>query len=204
MKLHSVAAGFAAVALLTAAEVSPLQRGKLVYEDDFAGRTLTEGWKVAKGKWQATGGSVQGVELAEDKHAAVIRRDLAMHDAVVETRLRLEPGAKMAAISINGKGGHICRVTIRPDMVIVQKDKMNANATEPAAVLARMPMKFDSTKWYKVTMEMRGKKLTARINDGEPIGGEHASIDVDKTNIGLPVSGEGVWFDYLRVWEVAK
>ncbi|MBI4902957.1 MAG: hypothetical protein HY820_04930 [Acidobacteria bacterium] len=202
MKLrYSAAAGYAALALLTAAEITPAQRGKLLYEDDFSGTTLAEGWKVAKGKWQATGGAVLGVELAADKHAAVIRRDLKMKDAVVESRLRMEPGAKMAAISINGAGGHLCRVTLRPDMVIVQKDKMNAKATEPAVVLAKMPMKVSNDKWYKITMEMRGNKLTARIDDGQPFGGEHSSINLEKTNIGLPVAGEGVWFDYLRVWE---
>lgn len=201
MQLRSVAVSLTALAFIAAAEITPAARGKLLYEDDFSGAKLTDGWKVAKGKWQATGGAVLGVEIAEDKHAAVIRRDLKMKDAVVEVRLRMEPGAKMAAISINGKGGHICRVTLRPDMVIVQKDKMNANATEPAAVLARMPMKVSTDKWYKVTMEMRGNKLTARVDDGQPFGGEHAAIDVEKTNIGLPVSGEGVWFDYLRVWE---
>ncbi|MBI3209141.1 MAG: hypothetical protein HYZ37_09615 [Candidatus Solibacter usitatus] len=192
------------VAAITAAEVHPVRRGKLILEDDFNGMKLDAAWKIAKGKWSVTGGRVQGVELADDKHNAVARRDLKFHDAVIETSFRLEKGAKMLAISLNGAGGHVCRVTIRPDAIIVQKDKMNAKATEPAAILAKKNMKFDTDQWYKLTMEVRGKSLTARINDGEPIGGEHAGVDLDKTNIGLPVGGDGAWFDYLRVWEVAR
>ncbi len=187
--------------LLSAAETQPIRRGKLLLEDDFNGSALASGWKVAKGKWSVAGGKATGVELASDKHAAVIRRDVAFRDGVIEVSFQMAAGAKMTAISLNSAKGHSCRVTVRPGELIVQKDRTNAKSDDKAAVLARKAMTFEPGKWYTITMEVRGTSVMARVNNGPAIGGEHEGIAIDRTNIGLPVSGDGVVFDSIRVWD---
>lgn len=187
--------------LLQAAETHPVRRGKLLLEDDFSGSALHSDWRVAKGKWSVANGKTTGVEVAADKHAAVIRRNVAFRDGVVEVTFQMLPGAKMTAISLNSAKGHSCRVTVRPGELIVQKDRTNAKSDDKAAVLAKKAMTFEPGKWYTLTMEVRGTSVTARVNNGPAIGGDHEGIAIDRTNIGLPVSGEGVVFDSLRVWE---
>jgi hypothetical protein len=190
-----------AAGLLQAAETQPVRRGKLLLEEEFSGSALASEWKVAKGKWSVAGGKATGVELAGDKHAAVIRRNVAFRDGVIEVSFQMLPGAKMTAISLNSAQGHSCRVTVRPGELIVQKDKTNAKSTDKAVVLARKAMTFEPGKWYTLTMEVRGTSVMARVNHGEPVGGAHEAIAIDRTNIGLPVSGAGVVFESLRVWE---
>lgn len=187
--------------LVSAAEIQPVKRGKLLFEDDFNGSALSAGWKTAKGKWALSGGKLKGVELPADKHAAVVRHDVAFRDAVMELSFKMDAGAKMTALSLNSAKGHSCRVTIRPDVMIVQKDKTNAKSDDKAEVLAKHPMKFEPGKWYTLTLEIRGKQMMARINNGPAVGGSSDGILIDRTNIGLPVSGDGVTFDYVRVWD---
>lgn len=146
-------------ALIPAAETNPVRRGKLLLEDDFNGAALHPDWRVAKGKWSVGEGKATGVELAADKHAAVIRRNVAFRDGVIEVSFRMLPGAKMTAISLNSAKGHSCRVTVRPNELIVQKDRTNAKSDDKAAVLARQPMNFEPGKTYTVTMEVRGTSV---------------------------------------------
>ena len=188
--------------LMHAAETHPVRRGKLLLEDDFNGSALAPEWKVAKGKWSVVDGKAMGVELESDHHAAVIRRNVGFRDGVIEIKFQMKPGAKMTAISLNSAKGHSCRVTVRPGELIVQKDRTNAKSDDKAAVLARKSMTFEPGKWYTLTMEVRGTSVTARVNDGPAIGGEHEGVAIDRMNIGLPVSGEGVLFDSVRVWDV--
>jgi hypothetical protein len=188
-------------ALVFGAEATPAKRGRLLLEDEFNGPSLATGWRQTKGKWTLADGKLRGVELAADHHAAVVRRPVRYQDAVIETSFRLDAGAKMAALSINTTGGHLCRVILRPSGITVQKDKKNKDATDPVAVLATRPMKLTPGQWYRLTVHLRGTSMTAQIDDGVAFGGEHPALTAEKVDVGLPVSGEGAAFDYLRVWE---
>lgn len=199
--MHRMLIAVTIAGLLSAAEIQPVRRGKLLLEEEFNGTALSPEWRVAKGKWSVAKGKATGVELAGDKHAAVIRRNVAFRDGVIEVSFQMAAGAKMTAISLNSAKGHSCRVTVRPGELIVQKDRTNAKSDDKAAVLARKAMQFEPGKMYTLTMEVRGTTVMARVNNGPAIGGEHEGIAIGRTNIGLPVAGDGVTFDSVRVWE---
>ena len=64
-------------------------RGKVLVSDDFTGPELQKPWKVMKGGWKISDGVLTGAEIAEDKHAAVIRRPLKVKKDGVEIPFQL-------------------------------------------------------------------------------------------------------------------
>ena len=170
--------------------------------DAFAGSTLSPEWKVAKGQWRIAEGRLEGTEIASDKHAAVVRRDVRFRDGVIRYSVRLD-GAKTAHLSINGAGGHICRLVMTPRSVELRKDKRNAKSEEPAARLATVAAAFAPGVWYEVEVSFDGRAMSAKISGGGApaiaLRGEHDGIAQEKTNIGFPVTGSTASFDNVRV-----
>lgn len=185
---------------LMAAEIQPAKRGAVLLEDDFQGPAIHAAWKQAKGKWQIVNGALKGVEVASDKHAAVVRRPVAYRDAVIEFAFKFD-GARMTHLSLNSSKGHVCRVTIDPKGFVLKKDKTNAKSDDKPAVLARRDVKFEQGKWYTMVVEVRGKQLSARVG-ADSATGEHEGIDVDKADIGFPVAGDSASLDYVKVWAI--
>ncbi|MDX1984822.1 MAG: family 16 glycoside hydrolase [Bryobacteraceae bacterium] len=186
--------------MLAAAETEPARRGALLLEDDFSAASIHPAWRQAKGQWQIVNGALKGVEIASDKHAAVVRRPVAYHDAVIEFSFRLD-GARLMHLSLNSSKGHACRVTVDPKGFTLRKDKTNAKSTDKAELLARREMKFEPGKWYTMTVEVRGQRMSARVN-GQSAEGAHEGIDVDKADIGFPVAGDSASIDNVKVWAI--
>ena len=103
------------------------ERGKLLFSDDFNGSALAAGWGGKPGNWEIANGAAKASERAEDKHAAVRRHPLAYHDAIFEFSFRLD-GARMLALSINNKDGHVCRLILGPKGMVLQVDKPKATS----------------------------------------------------------------------------
>ena len=78
--------------------------------DTFA-TSLPKAWRGAKGTWVCEGGAVRGLEVAADKHQAVIRRPLAFTNAIITFSFRLD-GARQISLSVNDAKEHVCRVII--------------------------------------------------------------------------------------------
>ena len=183
-------------------ELAPLlaEKSKAVVSDDFAGSSLGEEWKVAKGDWHVADGVLKGVEKAEDNHPAVLRRDLATHDLIAQFSFRFD-GGKMTAFSLNNSKGHVCRVQITPAFIAVQKDKPNAKSEEKPALLDKEKVEIKPGEWHTILIEVSGKDMVASL-DGKTVAyGSNDGVDVDKTTIAFPVAGDGVSFKQVRVWE---
>ena len=103
-------------------------KGALLYQEDFSGSTMPSGWAGKPGKWEMAGDAVKASEVAEDKHAAVRRHPLQYHDAIIEFWFELD-GARMVAMSLNNKGGHVCRLMINPNGAILQVDQPKRTVT---------------------------------------------------------------------------
>ena len=176
-------------------------RGKVLVSDDFSGPELQKPWKALKGAWKISDGVLTGSEIAEDKHAAVIRRPLKFTNAAFEIPFQLN-GAKTFHLSINDKGGHLCRVSIDPKGFVLRRDKPNAKSEVKAVVLARHAMAIESGKWYTLQVEISGTKFTARVGDGHVASAEHPDLGGEKLDIGLPVSGQSAAFKYVHAWEL--
>ncbi len=176
------------------------ERGKQLVADDFA-KGLGDGWKAGKGKWENVDGALQGVEVKDDMHAASVRRNVAFHDAVVQYSFKLD-GVKTTTFSINGAKGHICRVIVRPNGFIVQKDDQDGpDGPDKAMALDTCKVEIKPGEWHTLVIELSGKEMLARLDDKYVALGSHDTFDVDKKNVGLTVSGESVSFKDLKMWE---
>ena len=180
------------------------QRGKLLFSDDFSAPALAPHWKKGPGKWDIVDGTLKGVELEANHHAAVVRTRVAYHDAIFQLAFKLE-GGKQTSLSINDAGGHVCRVFVRPDGISVNRDKPNAKSAEKAMVLDTRKGKLELGRWYNLLVEVSGNRMLARVEGTNLVAyGEHDAINGDKVDFGLPVSGDSISFDNIRVWEATS
>ena len=175
------------------------ERGKLVLSDDFAtGPSKT--WRIAKGKWESVDGVTQAAELEADKHGAVIRANLPVHNLVVQYAFLLE-GAKTTTFSINDAKGHNSRVIVNANGITARKDDHDHEGPDKAVALQSVKTPIREGQWHTLVIEVNGPEFLARLDGKQVVYGSHAAIDVDKTNIGLTVGGQSVKFKNLRVWE---
>jgi hypothetical protein len=182
------------------AEVKTLmtEPGKLLHREKLSAPFAKE-WTANKGKWEVVAGALRGAELKADMHGAVRRLPLPFTGAIIQYDFKLD-GARQTTLSINAAKGHVCRVLIRPDGFVVQKDK-DKKTDEKAAVLGRCQVAIAPGEWHTLTVELLGKEMLASL-DGKNIAfGAHPGIDVPKANLGLTVAGESVSFRNLSVWE---
>ena len=199
------AATLLAASLAFAASSDPAfsARGKQLFSDDFTGAAFAAGWNGDKGNWVVADGAAKASEKPEDKHAAVRRHPLAYHDAVFEFSFRFD-GAKAFNLSLNNKGGHVCRLIITPKSLVLQTDKPNAKSDLKPEKLASLDTTVAPGQWHKVVVEVHGKKMTAQLDGKESLSGESARVDVDKLDFGFPVSGVSASIDYVRVYELGS
>jgi hypothetical protein len=183
------------------ADMKPLmcKRGKLLFSDDFSEAPVSKNWRVVKGQWEIADGTLKGVELKADNHAAAVRHAMDFHDGIFQFSFKLD-GAKMAAFMLNRKGGHVCRVIINSSGFALNKDG-NPAKQEKAVALATVKTPLNAGQWYTMLVEVQGSQILARIDDSHVGFGEHDGINVDKNDFGMPVSGDSASFRDIRVWE---
>ena len=185
--------------IATETETLMCERGKLLLSDDFD-KPLGTAWRAAKGKWEIVDGATQGAELKADMHGAVVRTNLPIRNAVIQYSFKLD-GAKTTSFSINDAKGHNSRVIITSDGFTARKDDHDHKGPDAAAVLQAVKTPITKGEWHTLVIEINGAEFLARL-DGEHVAyGSHDAINVDKTNVGLTVSGESVSFKNLRIWE---
>ncbi len=174
--------------------------GKLSLSDDLSAAFGKE-WKAAKGKWEVVDGGMRGAELPADMHGAVSRRNVEMKDAVIAFSFKLD-GAKQISLSLNGAKGHVCRVILRSNGMIVQKDDQDGKGgPDKGEALGKVDLDIKPGVWHTVVVELRGADILATLDGKETAFGTHAAINQPKTNLGFTVAGESASFKDLRVWE---
>ena len=171
--------------------------GTQILEDQFNAPALDKAWRAAKGEWKQDGAALRGVEIASDKHAAVVRRPVAFQDGTVQLRFRLD-GARQVALSINGASGHICRVVVTPKGFRIAKDPDKKTGAK-AVTLAASTAPIATGEWHDLTLIMEGSKMSAKIG-GTLLTGEHPGIAEAKADVGLPVGGTSASFDWIKVY----
>jgi hypothetical protein len=189
-----IAAGLAA-----AAAPSLSERGKLLFSDDFT--SAKPGWTAKPGKWEIVDGAAKITELPADKHAAVRRHALAYTDAIFEFSFKFD-GAKQISLSINDKGGHVCRLIVARTGMILQRDKPNAKSDVKPARLAASQQPVSDGEWHKVVVEVKGPRMIAVLDGKVSISGTDPAIGVEKIDFGFPVTGQSAWLDNVKIYEV--
>jgi hypothetical protein len=173
-------------------------RGKRLLADDFKG-PLETNWKANRGRWGVVDGALRGLELKEDKHAAVIRRRMPAHDLIVQFAFKLD-GAQRVAVHIDDAKGHNCLVALTPEAFAVHKASHDQNKTDKSRVLGSKKMPIRPGVWHTLVLEMCGKDILASV-DGAVAFGAHDAIDVDKVSFAISVSGESASIKDFRIWE---
>jgi hypothetical protein len=110
-------------------------------------------------------------------------------------------GGKVLGYSLNNQKGHVCRVTITPGSVTVQKDKASHTSTDKAAVIAKEKVEIKPGEWHTMLVTVCGKQMVATLDGKQIAAGSNEGVDVEKTSLGFPVVGEGVSIKQVRVWE---
>jgi hypothetical protein len=175
-------------------------KGTVLLSEDFAGNALDKSWTTPKGKWEVADAVLKGVEKPEDHHAAVIRHALKAHDLITQFSFRFD-GGKMLALSLNNSKGHVCRAQITPTAVSLQKDKPGKDSPEKPASLGKETVELKPGEWHTILVTVCGKQMTASLDGKQIITGSNDGIDVEKTSIGFPTTGDGVSIKEVRVWE---
>jgi hypothetical protein len=174
------------------------ERGKLMYSSNL-NAPLDSDWKVAKGDWKVVDGVLNGTQLAADNHGAVARYAMNFKDIIIQYDVKLGAG-KATSLSINDTNGHICRISLTQKGFTATKDDHDHDGPNESVKLGAGAFKSDVNAWHTVLLELRGSEMLARV-DEQVIVGQNPEIDVTKANFGLTVSGQGVQFRNLRVWE---
>jgi len=199
------AVAFTAISTVTGADqgshLKPTLRpasDRPVAQDDFSKSELSGKWVVAKGTWTVTNGNLKGVELASDKHPAVLTYRMPHTDSAVRLSFQLV-GSKGFMLSYNHPKGHLFRLVVSETQAIVQTDKNKKDPASKSVVIDKKPAVFEQGKWYTVLCETRGDKVVVQFSNGVKLEGSNEALSTEKTGYRLVVKGAGVLFDDFSV-----
>ena len=176
------------------------EKGKVLLSEDFPGSALDKAWLTPKGTWTVEDGVLKGVEKAEDHHPAVVRHTLMAHNLIGEFSFRFD-GGKALGFSLNNQKGHVCRVTITPMLITLQKDKPNEKSTEKGEVIAKEKVNLQSGEWHAMVVTVCGKDMSVVLDGKDLASGSNDAVDADKTSLGFPIAGAGASIKQVRIWE---
>jgi hypothetical protein len=206
------------------------QRGKLLFEDDFARAEMPPKWRLGKGAWSINDGVVVAAEKPEDNHGAYayVEPRFPYKDIVAEFSVKFE-GATGCHLMMEDNtyklahAGHIIRATITPTTANVADskfgsmkneifEKMKDPQTTPSEKKqiqasikdksATFRIALDLGKWYQARVEVVGDEMLVSV-DNQPVA-YIKSEGVDhpiKNMIGFTVGGQTAQLDNLKVWE---
>ncbi len=172
-------------------------------DEKFSDSQLSKPWLANLGDWQINNGVLVGKEKASDKHAAVLTYSLPNRDSAVQFSFKND-GAKTFNLSFNHAKGHLFRVVLAPNGIVLSKDKDKKDPKSKIVTLAKADANFEPGKWYTILVEIEGDKVIAQTDNGVKIEGSHADLNVDKTGYRFVTSGESVSISDFKVWELAK
>ncbi len=136
-------------------------------------------WSVAQGKWTPEGGVLRVVELAANKHSAVLHHNVGLANAVIECDFRLD-GPGVFYVGCDAKT-HVGRVVIRPDGMIIAEDSV-----KPSHTLATLKTPVAVGEWHHLRVEWQGDRMAARL-DGRELRAQHPYLATPKSRSWLAV-----------------
>ena len=186
-----------------AADLKPtlIKPGKAIVEDAFDATALGKNWSAAKGDWQPREGTLVGKEKKEDKHPAVLMLAQPNRNSAIRFAFKLD-GVKSMALSLNSAKGHLFRVTIQPESLVINKDKDKKDPASKTEVLGKAAAKFGDGQWHTLLVEMQGANVAVQTDNGVKLAATNAGLDVDKTGYRFVTAGASLLVDDVKVWEV--
>jgi hypothetical protein len=205
-------------------------KGKLLFEDNFARAEMAPKWRVGKGFFVLKDGAVSVAENPEDKHGAYayVTPSFPFKDIVAEFSVKLD-GARTCNLMINDNkykeshAGHILKATVLPGKVNLADYKFgsmkndiyaklsdaNVSAEEKKKIResikdksADFKVDADLSQWHTVRVEIVADEMLMSI-DGKPAGylKSEGINHPTKNAIGFEVGGKSVLIKDVKVWE---
>jgi hypothetical protein len=220
---------FAAPCLAADPPAQPIaKKGALLFTDDFGRTELGDKWRVTTPTFAIADGVLR-CSQTKPTHGAVGHVYIAQKDLVLEFKFRFEGATHINAVWNDkdwkdGHAGHICRVSLSPNGIMLgdDKERMNHAIEEMRKDPARkaevekltagrsvnIPMKLEEHRWYRLTMEVVGDELRASL-DGKAIGYLKSSgiAHPTKSDFHFTVSGDATQFalfDDVNVWAATR
>lgn len=178
-----------------------VKAGKAVVEEKFDGSTLPKGWTANKGTWQPKNGVLVGFEKKEDMHAAVLTLAKPFKSTAIRFSFQRD-GATGFNLSFNHPKGHLFRVLINDEGLVLNKDKDKKDPNSKPLALAKAEGKFPSGQWHTLLIEVHGDKVWVTADNGAKLEASHPGLALDKTGYRFVTRGSTLLMDDLTVWNV--
>lgn len=172
----------AAGSLSWAQDAKPLLHDRalpVIAAPDFSS-PLDAKWSAVKGTWTPEHGVLTGVELPEQKHAAVLHHLVGLESAVIECEFRFDGPAAFLIGCDSDK--HVGRVVIKPTGMDIAED-----STKPSHIIESLKMEVKAGEWHRLRVEWQGDRMAASL-DGQAIRAQHAFLATPKARSWLAVS----------------
>lgn len=189
----------------------PPANSDVALEDSFDRTDPGEGWNATTGDWRIVDGVLRGSEIADEKHAAAIRRVVETENAVYELKFRFVDKGKAFHIGFDPargelkKKGHLFSVIVTPDSwkVLKHVDK-DRREEDPNETLAEQQTEFEIGTWYSLRLTTWENYVTARIEGKEDLKASHPTFGVKKPGLVFRCTGDGIEIDDIQVWTQRK
>lgn len=207
LRLSSTLLAFCSLSLLCyggkASDITPVltKPGKMVIEENFTGSSLGDSWAAAKGDWQTKDGAVVGKEKKTDDHPGVLQLKHPFQNSIIRFSFKLD-GAKKLSLSLNHEKGHLFRIQIDKDSLVMLKDKDKSDPKSKQLELAKNGTKFEPGQWHTMLVEISGANVSVQTDGGAKMKASNPELAVGKTGYRFVVQGESVLISDLKVWDV--
>jgi 3-keto-disaccharide hydrolase len=175
--------------------------GKVVLEEHFDSSQLGKGWTTPKGNWEIKDGVVVGKEKKDDMHAAVLTLTQPFKSTAIRYSFKAD-GAQGVTLSFNHPKGHLFRIVINNDSLVINKDPDKAVAGSKAKQLAKADGKFPAGQWHTLLVEIQGDKVAVQADNGAKAQVSDPSLSVEKTGYRFVMRGESLLLDDVTIWQV--
>jgi hypothetical protein len=142
---------------------------------------LDASFSVAKGTWTPAGGILTAVEVAEEKHVAVLHHLAGLRSAVIECEFRLS-GSPQFLVGCDGKGHHVGRVVVRGAGFVDIAEDSGKNSH----VIASVKTPVAQEQWHHLRVEWMGDEMIATL-DGQMVKARHEYFATPKVRSWLAV-----------------
>lgn len=194
------------VGLAQAEKNAPLQPqlvvgAKVVVQEAFESRQLPKRWLASKGEWQPLDGVLVGWEKKEDMHAAVLTLQQPFQNGAIRFSFNRD-GVTGFNLSFNHAKGHLFRILINDDGLMINKDRDKSDPASRAKTLARAEGSLPTGQWHTLLVEMLDDRVVARTDSGLTIEARDPALAVGKTGYRFVMRGSRLLLDDVTVWQV--
>jgi hypothetical protein len=185
------------------AEIKTLiaKASKNAVQEKFDAPKLPKNWVANKGDFQVREGALVGWEKKEDMHAAVLTLQKPFKNSIIRFSFKRD-GVTGFNVSFNHAKGHLFRVLINDDGLVINKDKDKNDPNSKPVVVGKTEGKFPPGVWHTMQIEIVGDKVAVQADNGVKLEGKNAGLDVEKTGYRFVMRGSTLYLDDVSIWEV--